>query len=49
MRILLKDIGMVHKKPMVTLYGNQGAIQLVNNTILHQHNKHVEIHIHYLR
>lgn len=43
LKILLKELGFVPKKPMVLVSDNMAAIGIANNRVQHDRTKHVEL------
>ncbi|CAL1409757.1 unnamed protein product [Linum trigynum] len=49
LRRLLGDFGVSCSLPMELFVDNTSAIQIATNPVLHEHTKHIELHVHYIR
>ncbi|CAL1401152.1 unnamed protein product [Linum trigynum] len=49
LRRLLSDFGITCPAPLSLSVDNTSAIRIATNHVLHDHTKHIEIHVHYIR
>eukprot|EP00253_Pinus_taeda_P026001 PITA_26001 len=49
LRQILSDFGFEQQHPTTLWCDNQSAIQLCKDPVQHQHNKHIELHMHFIR
>ncbi|CAL1387373.1 unnamed protein product [Linum trigynum] len=49
LRQLLEELGVVSIYPMRLYVDNTSAIKIATNLVLHDHTKHIEVHVHYIR
>ena len=45
----LSEFGFEQQQPTPLWCNNQSAINLSKDLVLHQHNKHIELHMHFIR
>jgi hypothetical protein len=49
LRQILSEFGFQHQHPTILWCDNQSAIKLAKDPIQHQHSKHIELHMHFIR
>jgi hypothetical protein len=49
LRQLLSEFRFEHQHPTILWCDNQSAIKLAKDPVQHQHNKHIELHMHFIR
>ena len=49
LRQILSEFGFEQQQPTPLWCDNQSAIKLAQDPVLHQHNKHIELHMHFIR
>ena len=46
---MLSEFGFEQQKPTPLWCGNQGAIKIAKDPVIHQCNKHIDLHMHFIR